>query len=247
MKNFLLLLLSLLASSLSAIDIPDPMNPPRLVNDFANIFSPSQKIELEQTLKSYNDSTSTQIYVVSVADLQGYAASDFAVRLGEKWGVGQKGKNNGAVILIKPKKGNSRGDVYIAVGYGLEPILNDGRIGRIIDNDMIPYLQKNDYYNGTQSAINTMIKYLSGQFEADEEEEESWIPFISMIILTVGAVIVISLLINRNNKGNGSSNGGGFPPIFPGGFGGGFGSGSGGNFGGGGGGSFGGGGAGRSW
>ena len=69
--------------------------------------------------------TSTQVYVVIVNDLAGYDISDFAVRIGEKWGVGQKGSDNGIVIAIKPKIGNERGQAYIAIGYGLEDVIPD--------------------------------------------------------------------------------------------------------------------------
>lgn len=241
-----------------AQDIPDPMSPPRLVNDFAGIFSDGQKQELEAMLRAYNDSTSTQIYVVTVNDLQGYAASDFAPRLGEKWEIGQKGKNNGAVILIKPKTSSSRGDLFIATGYGLEEKLTDARCGRIMDEYMIPYFKQNDYYSGTKAAIEAMIGYLSGQFKADKSDNGNGGDLGQMIFLVI-FIIVFVIIFTRNgrNNGNNSGNGGGggmfFPPIFPGRRGsdsddeGGFGGFGGGSFGGGGGGSFGGGGAGRSW
>lgn len=80
---FVVLLLSVI-SGITAQNIPDPMSPPRLVNDFAGIFSDVEKSALEQKLLSYNDSTSTQIYVVTVTDLGGYPASDYAFRLGER-------------------------------------------------------------------------------------------------------------------------------------------------------------------
>ncbi|MFR9165151.1 MAG: TPM domain-containing protein [Dysgonomonas sp.] len=247
-----LVLLGLLLFSINVLyaqDIPDPMSPPRLVNDFADVFDSSQKSNLEKMLLDYNDSTSTQIYVVTVKDLGGYAISDYAFKLGEKWGIGQKGKDNGAVILIKPRIGNERGQVFIAVGYGLEPILNDARIGRIIDDKMLPYLQDQDYYHATEAAVYTMIAYLAGQFEADEQPTvgDSAVVWIIVIIIFI-FIIIISSKGNKNDSGDSGSSGGGrvYPPIFR--SGGGFGGGSfGGGFGGGGGGSFGGGGAGRSF
>ncbi|MFA6360053.1 MAG: TPM domain-containing protein, partial [Dysgonamonadaceae bacterium] len=121
-----------------AQNIPNPMSPPRLVNDFANVFSETERQTLENKLRTYNDTTSTQIYVITVKDLDGYAISDYSFRLGEKWGIGQKQKDNGAVILIKPKIGNSRGEAFIAVGYGLEARINDAYAGRIVRDRMIP-------------------------------------------------------------------------------------------------------------
>ena len=120
------------------------------VNDFSNTFTSEQREDLERILLAYNDSTSTQIYVVTVDDLKGYDISDYAARLGQKWGIGQKDKNNGVLILIKPRIGNERGRVFIATGYGVEHILTDGRVGRIIDQYMIPYLQNGDVYKRQQ-------------------------------------------------------------------------------------------------
>lgn len=229
--------------------IPEPMNPPRLVNDFADIFSTEQQNSLEQILRAYNDSTSTQIYVVTVKDLEGYAVSDYAVRLGEKWKIGQKSKDNGAVMLIKPKIGSQRGQVFIATGYGLEAKLNDARVGRIIDYDMLPYFRENNYYGGTKTGIETMIGYLSGEFKADEQEDEpSWGEAIGLVIIVFLVVFIITRKNNKGNRGNRSRGGGFFPPIIGGGRGGSRSGGGGfGSFGGGGGGRFGGGGAGRGW
>lgn len=238
----------LISGITNAQNLPDPMSPPRLVNDFAGIFNDQERNDLEQMLLAYNDTTSTQIYVVTVKSLDGYDVSDYVFRLGEKWGIGQKGKDNGAVILIKPKIGNERGRVFIATGYGLEEKLNDARVGRIIDNEMLPYFEQNDYYTGTKNAIGAMIGYLSGQFQADEDEGELTTGDIIVSVLVVLLFLYFIRRANKNNKGNGSSRGGGFfPPIIGGGFGG-FGGGSrSGGFGGGGGGRFGGGGAGRGW
>src|SRR5690349_1543904 len=81
--------------------VPNPPNPPRLVNDFTGSFlSSSEQERLERKLVAYDDSTSNQIAIVIVDDLKGYAAVDFAVALGRKWGVGgQKQFNNGVVVL----------------------------------------------------------------------------------------------------------------------------------------------------
>ncbi|MDR1882607.1 MAG: TPM domain-containing protein [Prevotella sp.] len=230
-------------------DLPSPMSPPRLVNDFSGTFSASQRDELEQILRAYNDSTSTRIYVVTVADLQGYAVSDYAARLGEKWGIGQKDKNNGVLVLVKPRMENERGQVFIATGYGVEHILTDARCGRIIDRDMMPHLQTGDYYNASKAAIFAIIQYLAGEFQADNTNDTGG-SLIANIILVI--IILLILYISFKNKKGGASAGG---SSRGGGFGRGFGGGSfsgggwsrGGSFGGGGGGRFGGGGAGRSF
>ena len=257
-KTLLLFSIILISTGVFAQNIPDPMVPNRLVNDFAGVFSSAENSALEQKLLAYNDTTSTQIYVVTVDDLGGYAASDYAFKLGEKWEVGQKSKDNGAVILIKPKIGNSRGQAFIATGYGLEARINDAYAGRIVRNEMIPYFIDEDYFGGVNAAIDVMMARLSGEYIADSEEDEGGFPFIFIIIGIIAIIVIISII----GGGGGQNIGGGghhrtnMPPIFfpprsgrsSGGFGGGgFGGGGFGGFGGGGGGRFGGGGAGGSW
>lgn len=248
---------------ISAQDIPSPMSPPRLVNDFAEIFSPTERQALEAKLLAYNDSTSTQIYVVTVNDLGGYPASDYAFKLGENWGVGQKGKNNGAIILIKPKTADSRGQAFIATGYGLEEFLNDAFTGRIVRDKMIPYFQENDYFGGANAAADAIIARLSGQFDSDESDNRIGLGEFLGIAFVILVVFVILVIASKNggDQNIGSGRGGGnrsqrsifIPPISSGNWGsrgGGFGGSGGfggGGFGGGGGGSFGGGGAGGSW
>lgn len=258
-KISLQLLLSVfLLQSAGAQNIPSPMSPPRLVNDFANVFSDAEKQTLESKLRAYNDTTSTQIYVITVTDLDGYAVSDYSFRLGEKWKIGQKQKDNGAVILIKPKIGNSRGEAFIAVGYGLEGSINDAYAGRIVRDRMIPYFKENDYFSGVNAAIDTMIKRLAGEFDPEMERSEDGFPITAIVVFLI---LFIFLIITISKRGGGDQNIGSdgssrgrrgpifFPPIIGGGRSGGFGGGGfgGGGFGGGGGGRFGGGGAGGSW
>ncbi len=267
----LLLTITHLLSGVYGQDIPDPIYPYRLVNDFAGIFSPTERKALEQKLLTYNDSTSTQLYVITVDDLGGYAVSDFAFKLGEKWRIGQAGKDNGAVILIKPKIGNSRGEAFIATGYGLEAKVNDAYAGRIVREQMIPYFKEGDYFGGANAAVDALIARLSGEYSAEEDAEDGEVSWV--VVLLVLAALLFLIWVSRKGDqhidGDGHHRGGMPPWRFPpssgrrgggftggiggglggGSFGGGFGSGGGfgGGFGGGGGGRFGGGGAGGSW
>ncbi len=259
MKNKVSIITVLLFSAaltLFSQDIPEPMQPFRLVNDFANIFTPSENQVLENKLMSYNDTTSTQIYVVTVNDLGGYPASDYAFELGEKWGIGQSGKDNGLLILVKPKIGNSRGQAFIATGYGLEAFISDAFAGRIVRDYMIPYFKSDDYFGGVNAAVDVAILKLSGEFDADYNDRggiPSWLIILILIILFI--IITTASGGDQNISGGGHNRSGGAPIFFPssgrgsGWTGGGFGGGGfgGGSFGGGGGGRFGGGGAGGSW
>lgn len=254
--KYKMLMLILLLSFNMVAQIPDAPKPARLVNDFANIFSESEKQELEKILVSIDDSTSNQIVVVTVKDFGGMDKAQFATELGQKWGVGGDAKkDNGIVILIKPKTKESKGEAHIAVGYGLEAAIPDITANHIIDNTMIPYFKENKYFEGVLAGVKDV--YLAAKGEYNEARSKKTKGKFGNLIVIAIIVLVVVVMVTRGNK-----NGGGgrrttygdsaLPFIFFGGFGGGsggssgFGGGSGG-FGGFGGGGFGGGGAGGSW
>ena len=174
MKKFLLTLFAIVLSSTIFADIPAPTN--KLVNDFASVMTTEQAIELECALRLYNDSTSTQVCVVTVESLDDLTPAEYAQQLGEKWGVGQSGKDNGVIILVKKKTKESGGDVFIATGYGVEGLLPDAICKRIVERTMIPKLKEGDYHGAIVDAISEIQKYLSGEFKADEinSEDFSW-------------------------------------------------------------------------
>lgn len=261
----LIFLILLLFFQFTAVgnDIPQRPNPPRLVNDFAGIFTPSQINALEYKLRYFNDTTSNQIVVVTVRSLNGMEPYEFATKLGQSWGVGQKKFDNGVVLLIKPKYQNSRGQWFIAPGYGLEPVIPDALAKRVGEVEMLPEFKKGDYYTGVDKATTILMKLASGEISAKgynklHPEGNPITGFIPIIVIILIFIIIRSGNHNQHTLSNGGSGsfwtalflgsmlgGGG---RFPGG--GGFGGGSGGfggGFGGFGGGGFGGGGAGGSW
>ena len=164
------LLLALVAGT--AQNLPDPMKPRRLVNDFAGILSDGQRAALEKKLADFARTSSTQITVVTVDSLQGLAVHDYATRLGEKWGVGQKGKDNGVVLLVKPKTAREKGQAAISVGYGLEGVIPDITASRIVRDEMIPAFQRNDYYAGIDRAAGILADLAAGEYTADEYESQ---------------------------------------------------------------------------
>lgn len=203
MKKLVVLFALILGFTVLYAEIPERPNPPRLVNDFAGILNQSENNTLEIKLVQFARETSTQIVVVTVPDLEGYDASDYAFRIGEKWGVGQQGKNNGLVILVKPKAGNEQGRIFIATGYGLEGVLPDAVVnGTIIDNEMIPYFKQNDYYQGLESGINVIMDITRGEYTAEYYQENyvkkgSGIPFFIVLILFF---IIIPALRGRKRR-----------------------------------------------
>lgn len=251
-KRFYIVFLFAVLSVHIFAQIPDQPKPARLVNDFAGLFTPQQQAQLEQFLVMVDDSTSNQIAVVTVNDLGGYDKAQFATELGQKWKVGNEKFDNGIVFLIKPKKGNQSGEVFIAVGYGLESAIPDATTKRIIEQITIPYFKQNDYFNGTAATVDYLYKIAKGEINVSKEKERG--NLLGYIILGIVLFVIILLSSRSNNKPNKNNRhttygSAGLPWLLMGsGRGGIGGSSSGGSsLGGFGGGSFGGGGAGGSW
>jgi uncharacterized protein len=237
----------ILSFQLFAQNFPAQPNPPRLVNDFANILSPAEREALEQKLVAYDDSTSTQIAIVTIESLEGAEVGSYAAELGEKWGVGSKKNLNGVMILMAKQERK----VTIRTGYGVEEKLGSIICDRIIKNTLIPNFKQGDFYAGFDEATNEIMARLSGMYVNDEKGKAKGIPSWT-IILFIFIIFFILPLIFRRRGGSTFSRGGvnswGGGPIFWGGGGGGFGGGGGGGgFGGFGGGGFSGGGASGGW
>jgi len=99
-KNLFFILPVLVCSFSYAQDLPERPRPPKLVNDFANIIGDREELALERKLVAYHDTTSTQIAVVTINSLNGNDIADYSFRLGEAWGIGGKGKDNGVLVLV---------------------------------------------------------------------------------------------------------------------------------------------------
>jgi uncharacterized protein len=263
----LIVLIILFSCRIAAQDFPEKPVPPRLVNDFAGMLTSQEVNALEEKLVAYDDSSSTQIAIVTLSDLHGYDIADYAQRLAEDWGIGQKGLNNGIIVLVKPKTSeSSRGEVNISPGYGLEGVVPDIVCEQIIDNEILPEFRSGNYYKGLDNATSTLMSLASGEFPPDQYGKSKGndlgglAPFIFFIIFLIVIMFIrgsggsnhkhisskglpLWMLLTMMNSGGNKHSGswGGFSG------GGGFGGGGGGGFGGFGGGSFGGGGASGSW
>ena len=234
-----------------AQDIPQPMSPPRLLNDFVGALNATEQAQLEQKLRTYADSTSTQVTVVVVKTTGDYPAGDYAFELGRRWGVGQKGQNNGLVLLWATDDRK----LFIATGYGLEGAIPDAIAKRIISTVITPEFKNQQYYRGLDRGIDEIMRYAKGEYKADpasEGDDSSNIIFFFVLLI---AVFFIIRWISKNGGGGRGNRGGGGAMFFPyttysgwgsssGSWGGGNSGGGGSSFGGFGGGSFGGGGAG---
>jgi len=257
MKKIFLFLLVIASFNTWAQDIPPAPNPPTLVNDFTETLTKDQKESLNRKLYQFDDSTSTQITVIIVKTTDGMDIADYALELGEKWGVGQKGNNNGVILLIA--KDDRK--LNISPGYGLEKALSDVTCKQIIDYTIVPNFKGDDYYRGIEEGTDAIIQAVKGEYKAPKnygKRGKAGGTRIGFIVLIVVLLIIFS---SRGGGKGGSfmSRRGAMPFILGnilgsmtsgrGGGGGwsGGGGGSSGGFGGFGGGSFGGGGASGSW
>lgn len=183
--------------------IPDAPNPPRLVNDFARVLSQQQISELEQRLVAFNDSTSNVICLVTVNSLNDMSAEEFAYEIGDKWGVRSKDKNNGVVILIKPKN-DTKGEVRIEVGYDLEGVLPDIVANEIANDTMIPYFKNNDYYGGINAALNTILPIVAGEISYQRDKTNTVGELISAIVIMASIMVFVIILFKGSNRNHGN-------------------------------------------
>ncbi len=200
--RLLSIVLLLSATSLNAqSDIPARPVPPRLVNDFTQTLNRSEINSLEQKLENFSNTTSNQIVVMITDDLMGYDIVEYADLLGDKWGVGQKEFNNGVVIVVKPKTSGSKGEVRISVGYGLDGAIPDAITNRIIDHEMIPSFQQNDYYTALDKGTNVVMDLARGEYSSDEYRQKTeGSPF--GILVPIIAIIFFIIVTRRGRSGN---------------------------------------------
>lgn len=247
----------LFSQSVSAqYEIPPIPSKQTSVYDYINLLTPSQKTALESKLIRYADSTSTQIVCVIIGSTNGEDISMLGAEWGQKWKIGQKGEDNGILIMLA--KDDRKVDIN--TGYGIEYRITDLMSERIINRIMIPEFKNENYYDGLDKGSDAIFAALKGEFKEDRDfgkKEGTPIPFFIIFIF----IMIIIALINKGGKGGGRGGRGSLLDMIVlsslgrGGFGGGGGSfGGGGTFGGGGGfgggfggGGFGGGGASGGW
>lgn len=249
-----LLLASAAQASAKEVIPPAPAN---YFNDYAGVVRPEVARQLNSELEAFEKATSNQILVAVYPKMQTDSSiEDYTVRVAQAWRVGQKGRNNGAVLFV------FTGDrkMFIQVGYGLEGALTDFLCRSIIENEIKPRFKAGDYTGGLKAGVAAMLAAAKGEYKGtgrtvkegqrgqsgtNETNGTGWLAILLFFLI----IWIISRFFGGPWNGSGYS-GRGRGPIFYGGGGGGFGGGGGGGGGGGfsgGGGSFGGGGAGGDW
>lgn len=210
------------------------------VVDTAQMLEPSVRTQLDAQLKAHEQATGEQVVVVTLADLQGASIEDFGYQLGRHWGIGQKDKNNGALLIVARDDRKLR----IEVGYGLEDRLTDAQSSVIINQVITPAFKTGNFNKGISDGVAAMLVVLGGSpldepapaYSAGSQEEGDFVGrhpglFMLLVVLFIVTIFVcqmLGILPTGGGGSSGSSRGG-----FGGGGGGGF-SGGGGSFGGGG-------------
>ncbi len=233
-----------------------PPRPAQYFNDYAHVISPATAARLNEQLKQFERDTSSQFVVAIYPKMDSNSSiEDYTVRVAQSWGVGQKGRNNGAVlfVFIQERK------MFLQVGYGLEGALPDATAKQIIDQEIRPRFRNGDYDGGMTAAVNAMIAATKGEYKGTGrtvaetgQAHQSAVGLVIAFLFLGFFLLVIFSRIMRGPAGvvygrRGYSTWGGWMGG-GGGSGGGWGGGGGGGGGfSGGGGSFGGGGAGGGW
>lgn len=238
-----------LASGVSAADAGMPPFPALTgpVVDGANLLSADDQYAITQKLAAYDRGSGNQVVVVTVPTLNGYPIEQWGYQLGRHWGIGEKGKNTGAILIVDSGEKKLR----IEVGYGLEGTLTDAISDNIIRNVIVPKFKQQDYAGGISDGVDAVLSVLGGDENAPQTPEEQHRDHFStlFLMLFLGFMLVrvlaagfypgrrtglwglIGLWGLSGGWGGGYRGGGGFGG---GGFGGGGFSGGGGSFGGGG-------------
>ncbi|WP_298503665.1 TPM domain-containing protein [uncultured Maribacter sp.] len=171
--------------------------------DYIGLLSKSQNLALTQKLIKYSDSTSTQIVIAIISSTQGENITYLGANWGEKWGIGQKGKDNGVLILL------AKDDRKIAIntGYGVEGSLTDAMSRRIIETVIVPKFKQNDYYGGLSKGSDAIFKVLNGEFTEDRTFNDEGISFEAFLPFIIFFIILI-ILWSRKGNNNGNNGGG---------------------------------------
>lgn len=135
------------------------------VNDYADMISPATEAKLDQALQAFDRTDSTQVAILTIPSLAGDALEDFSIRTVDKWGIGQKDKDNGVLLLVVKDDRKIR----IEVGRGLEGVLTDLLSGRIIDDVITPYFKAGRMDDGFAAGTAALIQATRGEFKADAQ------------------------------------------------------------------------------
>jgi uncharacterized protein len=173
-------------SGVAALPRPDGY-----VNDYAAILDADAETYLEDFLTTLERDTSAEVAVATVESLDGMTIEEYANRLFQEWGIGNRQKDNGVLLLVAPRDR----EVRIEVGYGLEGVLPDGLAGDIIRNDIIPEFRANNFPRGVGRGVDRIARIIrrdpSASVMSESTDEGDGPPPLWFIIPFLGAFVFI--------------------------------------------------------
>ncbi len=165
---FISIALLLVLGAVFAFAYENPGKPTNYVTDFAGVLNNEQINLLSLKLREYQEKTTNQVFVVVIKSLDGDYIENYAVNLFKDWGIGQKGIDNGVLLLLAMDEKEMR----IEVGYGLEPYLIDSQAGTIIRENIAPYFKDGKYYEGINAGVDKIISKIGETpFNLDESNK----------------------------------------------------------------------------
>jgi uncharacterized protein len=188
--NKLTVIVFFLFVSLSSYGAEIPPKPNYFVNDYAGVLSKQEAIALEKLLGAFEDSTSNQVAIVIETSLDGEEAFTRSVNIAEAWGIGNKNNDNGVLIYLAIREKQ----IFIQVGKGLEGVLTDALIGRIIDYKIKPHLKKQKYFEGLKQGSVALIEESYNEYKADKSS--SAMP-LWMVVALIGSIILLIYLLSK--------------------------------------------------
>lgn len=200
MKNIILIIIA--ASLLIPVQQSYALDVPALqgrVNDYGDMISPEAESLLEERLKSFELSDSTQVVILTVNSLEGDAMEDFTIRVAEKWKIGQSKKDNGVILFASKNDRRMR----IEVGRGLEGVLTDLLSGRILDNVIRPRFKAGDFDGGFIDGTGSIIDACRGEFKNDSDTSSSTdneSPIGKYLIFILAVLYIAILAASRFSK-----------------------------------------------
>lgn len=163
------------------------------VNDYAGLISSGTARQIEEQLADLERSDSTQVVVLTVPTLDGEPVEGFAIRVAEAWKIGQKGLDNGAILLIAKQEKKIR----IEVGRGLEGKLTDLQSGRIIRDDITPFLKRGEFDSGVMAGVSAIAATVRGEYQAKDRSRDirhgkkGFHPSITLVVFLLVAIVFL--------------------------------------------------------
>lgn len=191
-KTIILLFLFLWQPLFSyALDVPRLQG---YVNDYAQMISPAARGRLEGELKSFEQSDSTQLVILTVPTLEGETIDGFGIKVAEAWKIGQKNKDNGIIVVVAKQERKIR----VEVGRGLEGRLTDLLAGRIVDLVITPRFKRGDFDGGFSAGVSALIDATRGEFKAETgqraKKTKGSLSFSTMLMIGLVALLFIGYL-----------------------------------------------------